>query len=36
MSLADVDVVDVEGKPHKLGELWKTQPALLHFVRHFG
>lgn len=35
-ALADVQLLDVEGKSHRLGDLWKERPALLLFVRHFG
>ena len=35
-ALANSQVLDVEGKPHRLGDLWKSGPALLLFVRHFG
>jgi hypothetical protein len=34
--LGNVEVLDVEGNPHRLGDLWKERPALLLFVRHFG
>ncbi len=34
--LADTDVLDVEGRSHKLGEHFQTRPAALLFVRHFG
>jgi hypothetical protein len=34
--LADTDVLDVHGTPHKLGEHFATKPAALLFVRHFG
>lgn len=33
--LADTDVLDVEGRTHKLGEHFDKPVALL-FVRHFG
>ncbi|HEY7956370.1 MAG TPA: hypothetical protein VII38_13800 [Polyangia bacterium] len=35
-ALADAQLLDVEGQPHRLGDLWKSRPALLMFVRHFG
>jgi hypothetical protein len=35
-TLANAQVLDVEGKPRRLGDLWKNRPALLLFVRHFG
>lgn len=34
--LADTDVLDLEGRRFRLGELWREQAALLVFVRHFG
>lgn len=35
-ALANAEVLDIEGRPHRLGDLWKERPALLLFVRHFG
>ncbi|GAC1343029.1 MAG: hypothetical protein NVS2B9_06330 [Myxococcales bacterium] len=35
-ALADIDVVDADGAPRKLGSLWAARPAALVFVRHFG
>ena len=35
-TLAQAEVLDVEGRPHKMAELWAQQPAVVHFVRHFG
>ena len=32
----DIEVLDNQGQPHKLGELWRDHPAVIHFVRHFG
>jgi hypothetical protein len=34
--LAAAEVVDTDGAARPLGELWKTRPALLLWVRHFG
>jgi len=33
---AGVEVYDLEGHPHRLGELWKDHPCVLVFVRQFG
>jgi hypothetical protein len=35
-TLANAEVLDAEGKPHKMAELWAAKPAVVHFVRHFG
>jgi len=32
----DLSLVDTDGKPHKLSSLWKKQPLVLAFTRHFG
>lgn len=34
--LAEVEVVDAEGRALPLGSLWRERPAALFFVRHFG
>ena len=34
--LTDVTVLDLEGRPVRLGDLWKDRRAVLVFVRHFG
>ena len=34
--LARIQVSDPEGKPLELGTLWRDQPVVLAFVRHFG
>jgi hypothetical protein len=34
--LAGAAVVDTDGKSRPLGELWRTEPALILWVRHFG
>ncbi len=35
-ALANAEVLDLDGKPHRVGDFWKSHPALLLFVRHFG
>ncbi len=35
-TLADQTVFDLEGQPVALGSLWRQQPLVLAFVRHFG
>ena len=35
-SLAKIDVLDVEGNKVNLGGLWKDNPVVLVFIRHFG
>jgi hypothetical protein len=34
--LAQAEVLDERGQPHRLEELWREHPAVIHFVRHFG
>ena len=34
--LATMTVLDASKQPIVLGTLWKTKPAVLVFVRHFG
>jgi hypothetical protein len=34
--LAKMTVLDAEGNTVVLGTLWRDQPAVLVFVRHFG
>jgi hypothetical protein len=34
--LARAEVVDTDGKPRALAELWRERPALILWVRHFG
>jgi hypothetical protein len=35
-ALAQAEVLDEHGAPHKMAELWAERPAVVHFVRHFG
>lgn len=34
--IAELAVVDADGQPVALAELWAERPAVLVFVRHFG
>jgi hypothetical protein len=34
--LAQAEVLDDAGQPHRVADLWKERPAVIHFVRHFG
>lgn len=34
--LATTEVLDLEGQPHPLGELWRERPAVLIYLRHYG
>ena len=34
--LADTSLIDPDGEPHRLGDLWQERPAVLLFLRHFG
>ncbi|MDH3517438.1 MAG: hypothetical protein OEM66_00765 [Acidimicrobiia bacterium] len=29
-------LVDPEGSPHRLGDLWQERPHVVLFLRHFG
>ncbi len=35
-ALPDIELLDEQGQSHKMAELWKDRPAVIHFVRHFG
>jgi hypothetical protein len=35
-ALAPISLPDVDGREIRLGELWKSQPAVLVFLRHYG
>jgi hypothetical protein len=35
-ALADQVLVDADGTEQRLGDLWKDQPQVLLFLRHFG
>lgn len=35
-ALKEIAVLDPEGQPHALGTLWRRQPVVLAFIRHFG
>ncbi len=34
--LADTSLIDPDGEPHRLGDLWQERPAVMLFLRHFG
>ena len=34
--LAEIEVLDPDGGPRPLGELWRDTPVVLVFIRHFG
>ncbi len=34
--LAEVSVLDPDGQPVRLGDLWREQTVVLAFIRHFG
>ena len=34
--LAELSVLDLEGNEVRMGELWREQPAVLAFLRHYG
>ncbi len=35
-TLGSVEVLDTEGRPRRLGELWRERTVVLVFIRHFG
>jgi len=35
-ALDDLTALDLDGKPVRLGDLWKKTPVVLVFLRHFG
>lgn len=34
--LADIEVLDLDGRAISVGTAWSERPALLVFIRHFG
>lgn len=34
--LSGIEILDQEGAPIRVGELWKEKTTVLVFVRHFG
>jgi len=34
--LADITVLDTEGRPYRLGDAWRDKTTVLVFIRHFG
>jgi hypothetical protein len=34
--LAEIELEDYEGKPHRLGDYWRDRPAVFVFLRHYG
>jgi hypothetical protein len=32
----EIEILDNQGQPHKMAELWRDRAAVIHFVRHFG
>jgi hypothetical protein len=35
-TLADVELTDPDGAPHRLGDYWADRAVILVFLRHFG
>jgi len=35
-ALSETSLVDHTGVPHRLGDLWRAEPVVLVFLRHFG
>ena len=34
--LAAVELVDLDGRPRRLGDAWSENPAVVVFLRHYG
>ena len=34
--VAEIEVLDVNGQPQRLGALWAERPVVLALIRHFG
>lgn len=34
--LSDIVLEDWEGRPQRLGDLWRERTVVLVFIRHFG
>jgi hypothetical protein len=35
-AIADIELLDVDGKPVRLGSLWEEGPAVIVWLRHYG
>lgn len=35
-ALSALDLIDADGKPQRLGNLWSDRPVIVVFLRHFG
>jgi hypothetical protein len=35
-ALSGTSLLDANGEPHRLGDLWRDRPIVLVFLRHFG
>lgn len=35
-ALGDLTLLDADGNPHRIGDLWRDRPVVLVFLRHFG
>jgi len=35
-ALGEIELLDLEGKPTRLGDYWRDRPAVLVFLRHYG
>jgi hypothetical protein len=35
-ALSEISLVDHTGVSHRVGDLWRDQPVVLVFLRHFG
>lgn len=35
-NLSNIQVLDLEGQPVRIGALWQDQTTILVFIRHYG
>jgi hypothetical protein len=35
-AIADIELLDVDGEPVRLGSLWEEGPAVIVWLRHYG
>jgi len=34
--VADLELVDADRRPQRLGDFWQDQPVIVAWLRHFG
>jgi hypothetical protein len=35
-AIADIELLDVDGEPVRVGSLWEEGPAVIVWLRHYG